>query len=88
MLSYAMLSQALMIQLKSERKYNMAKKSIENRLRRLLASKGYALRKSRLDPYKYGGLYGGYMIISTYNNTIEAGESFDLSLDDVEQFVS
>ena len=50
-------------------------KSKENRLRRLLSKRGYALGKSRKT--------GGYRIVDVRRNYIEAGERFDLSLDEV-----
>ena len=65
-------------------------KSRENRLRRKLNSKGYALRKSRrandaidLDINNMSG----YMIVDANHNAIVAGERFDLSLDDVENWL-
>ena len=32
--------------------------------------------------------YGGYQIIEIYSNRIEAGEKFDLSLEDVEDYAN
>lgn len=53
-------------------------KRIEQRCRRALAREGYALRKG-----KDGWGAPGYRIINPYFNRIEAGEKFDLGLDDV-----
>lgn len=49
----------------------------ENRVRRKLACQGFSLKKSRK---------GGYMIVEDWNNTIAAGERFDLSFEDVGRF--
>lgn len=64
----------------------------ENEARRQLAKQGYTLRKSRS-----GGVIGenvlandrgGYMIVNSAFNTIEAGERYDMSLEDVERFAA
>ncbi len=60
----------------------------EVRVRGALRKQGYALRKSRLRSRESSEDYGGYMIVDAARNTIEAGEKFDLSLDDVERWVS
>ncbi len=59
----------------------------EVRVRGALRKQGYALRKSRLRSRESSEDYGGYMIVDATRNTIEAGEKFDLSLDDVERWV-
>ncbi len=60
----------------------------EVRVRGVLRKQGYALRKSRLRSRESSEDYGGYMIVDATHNTIEAGAKFDLSLDDVERWVS
>lgn len=59
----------------------MSEKACENKLRRALMREGFLLKKAR------GSLsidnLGGYQIVNGLNNTIEAGERFDLSLVDV-----
>ncbi len=60
-------------------------KSRENSARRKLARQGYLLRKSRAQSTSIND-YGGYMIVDARTSTIEAGERFDLSLEDVESF--
>ena len=69
----------------------------ENRVRRQLARQGYRLHKSRTDGCVYGrgifqGLnandYGGYVITDASTNMIVADERFDLSLEDIEQWVA
>ena len=59
----------------------------EVRVRGALRKQGYALRKSRLRSRESSEDYGGYMIVDATRNTIEAGEKFDLSLDEVERWV-
>ena len=65
----------------------MSEKAKESRLRRQLAKMGYILRKSRIRNW-HGDNFGGYMIIEARYNGIIAGSRFQLSLDDVEQFVN
>ena len=60
-------------------------KTRENRARRQLARLGYQLRKDRARNYSVDN-QGGYMIVNL-NNVLEAGERFDLSLEDVERFI-
>ena len=60
-------------------------KTKENRIRRALAKRGYLLRKSRAEESIDN--FGGYMIVDANYNAVIAGERFNLSLDDVEQFV-
>ena len=59
----------------------------ENKVRRQLAKEGYTLRKSRTQ-HTHAGDWGGYMIVDTFFNRIEAGERFDLDLEDVERFAA
>ena len=57
----------------------------ERMLRRKLQKQGYALCKSKAQDINN---LGGYMIIDAFRNVIEAGERYDLSLDDVERFIN
>lgn len=57
----------------------------EDRVRRQLAKQGLALRKSRVSTLSVDD-QGGYMIVDTQFNRIEAGERFDMSLEEVEAF--
>lgn len=58
----------------------------ENRLRRWADRLGLSLRKSRARHWHFDDR-GGYRIIDAFHNVIEAGEKFDLDLDDVEAFL-
>lgn len=61
-------------------------KNKENKLRRQLRKMGYYLMKSRIrNPHLDD--FGGYRIIDPHTNFIEAGPKFELSLEDVENFV-
>ena len=62
---------------------------MENKLRRELKHLGYRLVKSRVRNTNINNL-GGYMIIdNTRNqNTVYAGSNYELSLDDVREFVN
>jgi len=62
---------------------------MENKLRRELKHLGYRLVKSRVRNTHINNL-GGYMIIdNTRNqNTVYAGSNYELSLDDVREFVN
>ena len=57
----------------------------EDRVRRQLAKQGLALRKSRVFTPSADD-HGGYMIVDAQFNRIEAGERFDMSLEEVEAF--
>lgn len=57
----------------------------EDRVRRQLAKQGLALRKSRVSTPSADD-QGGYMIVDTQFNRIEAGERFDITLEEVEAF--
>ena len=61
-------------------------KSRESAVRRKLARQGYKLRKSR-NGYS-GDNLGGYMIVNVLHNSMEAGERYDLSLEDVEKWAN
>jgi len=63
-----------------------AEKSRENRFRRQLVKQGYVLRKSRVRNINYNDL-GGYRIVDLYRNFVVDGIRFELSLDDVEEFL-
>lgn len=57
----------------------------ESRLRSRARTQGYAIHKSRARR-THAHDHGGYMIVELNRNTIEAGENFDLGLDDLERF--
>lgn len=57
----------------------------ENRVRRQLEKQGLVLRKSRVT-LPSADDQGGYMIVDTQFNRIEAGERFDMTLEEVEAF--
>lgn len=57
----------------------------EDKVRRQLAKQGLALRKSRVSTYTADD-QGGYRIVDTQFNRIEAGERFDLTLEEVEAY--
>jgi hypothetical protein len=59
----------------------------EQKIRRKLATQGLRLKKSRTKNHTADD-YGGYQIIEIYSNRIEAGEKFDLSLEDVEDYAN
>ena len=59
----------------------------EKQLRDQLRKAGYTLKKSRVKNTNVDNL-GGYMIINTWNNTVEAGSRFELQLEDVEKFLN
>jgi hypothetical protein len=61
-------------------------KTREDRLRRQANRQGLALSKSRaILPYLDNR--GDWMIVDPYRNTIVLGEKWDLTLDDVEEFL-
>ena len=64
----------------------MSEKSQEQKVRKQLEAQGYKLQKRTNNTNPYNG--GGYRIINAYNNSIEAGENYDLSLEDVEAFIA
>lgn len=57
----------------------------EDKVRRQLSKQGLALRKSRASTYTADD-QGGYRIVDTKFNRIEAGERFNLTLEDVEAY--
>ena len=70
---------------------------IERKARRQLARQGYRLKKSRTGGSVYvKGVYegenasdrGGYQILDAHTDVIEAGECFDLTLEDVVQWAA
>ncbi len=64
-----------------------ADKIREKRLRNAAKRQGYDIVKSRTrDPRALD--YGGYMIVDPYDNTVEAGSGFSLSIDDVEKWLT
>jgi len=64
----------------------MTNKARESRARRKLAKDYYVLFKSRKKKNTDPDDLGGYRIVDC-ENCIERGRNFDLSLDDVEDFV-
>ena len=60
--------------------------SQERELRRVLNKAGYALHKSPrvISPDNFGG----YMIISLESNSVAAGSRYELSLEDVQEWVN
>lgn len=60
-------------------------KAREDKARKQLAKQGYSLKKSRAKIYTADN-QGGYMILQ--DGTIQAGERFDMTLEDVEQFAA
>lgn len=63
----------------------MLLKSQENKIRRLLRKQGYALQKKVIncDPYHSGS----YRILDLDNQVIVAGEEFDLTMEDIVDFI-
>ena len=62
-------------------------KSRETKARRKLAKMGYSLHKSRARTITADNC-GGYRIVRDYANAIEAGERYDLTLEEVEKFIA
>lgn len=60
-------------------------KNLEQKFRRALNSIGYALRKSR-SPFGIDNM-GEYMIVDLRSNVVVAGPRFDLSLEDVPEWL-
>ena len=61
-------------------------KNREQQLRRTLNKFGYALRKSRKQNWHYDNQCG-FMIIDIRTNGVVGGMCFDLSLDDVAEWI-
>lgn len=59
----------------------------ENYLRRLAKKQGLTLKKSRAQTFSNDN-EGGYMIIDSSTNSIVYGDRWQLSLDDVEKYLS
>ena len=64
----------------------MSEKTIEQRNRRALKKNGYILRKSRAKNWSIDNQLG-YMIVDARTNLAIRGNRFDLTLDDVTEFV-
>jgi hypothetical protein len=60
-------------------------KNKEQQLRRALRKEGYSLHKSR-KAVSIDNL-GGYMIVNSYRNVVVAGSRYELSLDDVAEWL-
>ena len=58
----------------------------EHLARKALAKLGYTMQKrtNTADPYHNGN----YRILDSFTGNIEAGENFDLTLEDVEKFIN
>ena len=63
-----------------------SEKSHESRLNKLASRLGYELKKDRPEGRDMNH-QGGYMVVNS-QNAAEAGENFELTLDDVERFLS
>lgn len=61
-------------------------KNQERKLRRALMQEGYSLRKSR-KPISVNNM-GEYMIVDTINNCVVAGSNYELTLDDVAEWLN
>ena len=58
----------------------------ENRARRQALRNGMVLRKSRARNWSYDNQQG-YMITDLYTNFLMTGEKFDLTLEEVEEYL-
>jgi hypothetical protein len=63
-----------------------SEKSQEKRLRELASQFGYELKKDRPEGRDMNH-QGGYMVVNS-QGIAEAGENFELTLDDVERFLT
>lgn len=65
----------------------VSEKARENRLRRWAGRLGYVLHKDRARAW---GLHrqGGYMMVIADSNAVAQGADYDLSLDEVETFLT
>jgi hypothetical protein len=73
-----------------KKKFNhkkFSKMKSEKQLRDQLRKAGYSLKKSRIRNTNVNN-QGGYMIVNTWHNSIEAGSNYELSLEDVEKFLN
>jgi hypothetical protein len=59
----------------------------EDRVRRIARRQGYALHKDKAGVWSFNH-QGGWQIVDAVRNWLVVGERFDLSLDDVEQWLS
>jgi hypothetical protein len=59
----------------------------ESQLKKLLAKKGYTLKKSKAKQINIDD-FCGYMIVLTEMNAIIAGSRFELTLEEVEAFLN
>ena len=64
----------------------LSEKSRANKLRRALYKADCLMRKSRADISIDN--FGGYMIISLDSNSVAAGSRYELSLEDVQEWVN
>ena len=64
----------------------MSTRNLERKLRRDLAKLGYRLCKSRARNWSYYNQLG-YMIINNEYNAVVRGNRYDLSLEDVQDFI-
>ncbi len=60
----------------------------EKHLRKKLDKQGVILRKSRNTEKPNADDLGGYMLIDKTTNTVVAGSRWELTLEDIERFVS
>ena len=65
----------------------MSVNNLERKLRRDLSKLGYRLCKSRARNWSYDNQLG-YMIVSDEYNAVVLGGRFDLSLEDVHDFIA
>ena len=65
----------------------MSANNLERKLRRDLAKLGYRLCKSRARNWSYDNQLG-YMIIHKGNGVVVLGSRFDLTLEDVQDFIA
>ena len=61
-------------------------RNLERRLRRRLRKYNFMLKKSRVRTPNINN-QGGYMIVESYSNSCVVGPKYDLTLEDVNDFV-
>ncbi len=61
-------------------------KSRDNKVRKAAKKQGFIVTRSRVKNTTCDN-YGNYMIINESNNSIEYGEKFNLTLEEVENFI-
>ena len=59
----------------------------EQRIRKLANRHGYSVRKDRARSYSLNH-HGLFRLVNPYTNCIVMGERFDVSLEDIENFLS